>query len=459
MNSSLLAGLGVGAGIVLASGITASLLFPPPPAMAPQPAPPESVSALPEPDQPPEAALPEPQPEPVPVPEAPAPDEPLAEDAPPPPAGPPDPVPTEHGDADGEDPTAPAIRQTEVRVPEPPEPRADPDGDAAPLSPPAQDQASMARLPAAVRPPSQDERALALPQVAPPQAPLPDTHDTPAASPEDRAERGPADIAQQEGQTMPGLRVSGLPQIGAPGDMPTTSGEVPDANALRVTALERNALYDGSSGTGPRMALVLGDPGLPTPMRVALAALEIPFTVALNPFDSSAAQGAEIYRAAGKEVLILATSLPGGATASDLDVTFSAYFEALPQAVGVIDLPDNGFSRNTSMLNDILPLLAQDGHGLVTFAGGLAQAGRVAAAAGIAHAEVFRVLDRGDESPFTIRRFLDRAMFQASQMGEVIVFGDASNDPTLEALDMWLGDGRADQIALVPISAILMRRD
>ena len=79
--------------------------------------------------------------------------------------------------------------------------------------------------------------------------------------------------------------------------------------------------------------------------------------------------------------------------------------------------------------------------------------------AGVAHAEIFRVLDDGEHSPFTIRRFLDRAVFQASQMGYVIVFGDAANETTLEAIAMWREDGRVGQVTLTPVSAILLAQD
>ncbi|MFU8898710.1 MAG: divergent polysaccharide deacetylase family protein, partial [Roseinatronobacter sp.] len=94
-----------------------------------------------------------------------------------------------------------------------------------------------------------------------------------------------------------------------------------------------------------------------------------------------------------------------------------------------------------------------------TFAGGLTQAGRAATAAGIAHAEVFRVLDAAGESVFTIRRYLDRAVFQASQIGHVIVFGDAANEETLDALQTWQAERRSGQVALVPVSGILLRDD
>jgi polysaccharide deacetylase 2 family uncharacterized protein YibQ len=204
------------------------------------------------------------------------------------------------------------------------------------------------------------------------------------------------------------------------------------------------------------MALVLNDPGLPQAAREELAARALPFSVALNPMDPTAADAAKLYRAMGKEVFLLAAGLPDRATATDVDVTLSAYFSALPEAAGLIDLPRDGAIRNARLLGDVLQVVARDGHGLITFAGGLGQAARAAAAAGVPHAEVFRVLDPSDESPFTIRRFLDRAVFQASQLGQVVVYGEASNDAMLEALDLWQTEGRADQVALVPASRILL---
>lgn len=477
MNSSLLAGLGAGTGLVLAAAITASLLLPLPPEsqqsmptsveqqsaaelpeLEEQIAAPEAPTAeaeiLPSDTQEPELAVIPSTEESIPaepdttpdtsvgredIPEAVEPDEIAQEQVLPP-------EPSE-------------LTQTEVQVPEPPEARAALHGEAAPQMPPAQEQARVTRLPSAVLPRAPSETTSGLPSISLPQVPDTSTQDSAQAEAADAEDMPPATIVQREPQPMPGLRVAGLPQIGTDEDIPAITDDIPALDPVAASALVRNSLYQFDTAGRPRMALVLSDPGLPAAMRRALASIDIPLTIALNPLDSSAADGAEIYRAEGKEILILATSLPAGATASDLDVTFGEFFRALPQAVGVIDLPEEGFSRNSSMLSNILPLLAQDGHGLVTFAGGLAQAGRVAQAAGIAHAEVFRMLERGSESPFTIRRYLDRAMFHASQTGEVIVFGDASNNATMDALEMWLADGRAEQIAVVPVSAILLQAE
>jgi hypothetical protein len=295
-------------------------------------------------------------------------------------------------------------------------------------------------LPQTPQPPAPDARSDA---VAEPADPEPMPAPTPEATPE-------VDLADEP--RLPGTRISGLP--GQSRDVPQPeSPEQPTA-----TALERNNSFEGGVAGEPMMAIILNDPGLPTPLRRSLAALELPITIALNPMDPSAPQAAEIYRAAGKDVLILASGVPDGARATDLDVTFSAYFETLPQAVGILDLPQDGFARNAGLASAILPLLARDGHGLVTFAGGLSRVESIAQSAGVPHSEAFRVLDDEGQNAFTIRRYLDRAVFQASQIGEVIVFGDATNDETMEALEMWRNDGRADQVALVPISAILLMR-
>ena len=331
--------------------------------------------------------------------------------------------------------TPPAMPETETPQADGPAAIADTN---TPALPAADLRAAPGRLPGTPVPP----RDQALPQT--PEAPQASDNE----APEETASEAP--------------RLPGNPILGMPGQTETRAAPepdtAPDTGEERLTALERNSSFSGSLTGAPLMAVVLNDPGLPTPLRRALAALELPVTIALNPMDPSADQAAEIYRAAGKEVLVLANGLPDRARATDLDVTFSAWFDALPQAVGVLDLPRGGFARNANLTTQVLPLIARDGHGLVSFAGGLSRVDSAAAREGVPHAQVFRVLDDEDQSAFTIRRYLDRAVFQASQIGEVIVFGDATNDATMEALELWRSDGRADQVSVVPVSAILLTR-
>jgi len=349
-----------------------------------------------------------------------------------------------------------------------------------PVAPPpaSRDRAQAEDLPA-------PEGELPAPDTAEPDTAEPDSAE-PDAPPADRdtaiAQDGsadadmaaPADTEQpqdaESGTSMPGNRIAGMPgQPLAPRNgvaplpsraVDTPSDETTQAPApTATTALERNAIaVDPALTDGALMAIVLHDPGLPMPLRRELAARDTAFTVALNPMDPSASEAADLYHAAGKEVLILANGIPAGATESDIDVTFGAYFDNVPLAAAVIDLPRNGFVRNTRLMSDIMKVIMRDGYGLVTFAGGMGQAARSADALGVPHAEVFRILDAADESALTIRRFLDRAVFQASQVGYVIVFGEASNDSTLDALDLWQSEGRVDQISVVPVSAILLGR-
>ena len=156
---------------------------------------------------------------------------------------------------------------------------------------------------------------------------------------------------------------------------------------------------------------------------------------------------------------MLANGLPNGAQASDLDVTFGAWFDALPQAVGVLDLPRGGFCAQCEPDN---PSFTPD-RTRRAWIGQLR--GRVVAwwialppARACPMPKCSACWMTRIRARFTIRRYLDRAVFQASQIGEVIVFGDATNDATMEALELWRSDGRADQVSVVPVSAILLTR-
>lgn len=498
MNSSLLAGLAVGAGVVVAGVIATTVMFPPVPTAqvsdsAALEAQPESEAVMMD-EQPamqddelphlPDGLVIEDIAE-MPVPEDVVVDEAPLEDAAMEDAARDDGV-TDEAISEG---SAPEVAETadspeiEVTAEEPDtaaetveadaaqtlrSPEVDQDGapaiedlsqDGAPETPGAEDQSERAPLPMAIASVPQAEPEVGGEQFLPP-APVAPVADAPEPRSGPDADAEPEEqLSELEQQAMPGTRVAGLPRIGEGSDAPIIVDQSPLPEVEHRPALMRNSLYQPSDDTGDRMAIILSDPGLPMPIRRDLAALEFPFTVALNPMDNSATEAAEIYHAAGKEVVILASDLPSGATASDIDVSLNAYFSALPLAVGMIDLPENGFGRNAGLLREVLPVLAQDGHGLLTFAGGLTQAARASEAAGIAHSEVFRVLDAGDENAFTIRRYLDRAVFQAAQIGQVIVFGDASNEETLEAIEMWREDRRSAQVTLVPVSGILLQND
>lgn len=328
---------------------------------------------------------------------------------------------------------------------------------AAPMAePPAADIPAAAPRPAAPLGGAAIELALPPPTQVHDNAPTSDAHDAPA--PEALAIEA---TAQPPARPAPIVRTDRLPRIGV-GPVPETTPEpqpgAPDADAAddSLPAVLRNAARADLAVNRPLMAVILVDDLTAPEIRADLLALPFPVSVALDPLSDGAAEAALAYRAAGMEVLMLASAVPERATASDLDSMFEGFLSVLPQAVGMIDAVEGGFQNNRLLSQLLVPLLARDGHALITHARGLNAAAQVAAGVGLAQGQVFRVLDGADESVFTIRRFLDRAAFEAGREGRVLVVGHATNPDTLAALLAWRIEGRAAGVALVPVSAALI---
>ena len=204
----------------------------------------------------------------------------------------------------------------------------------------------------------------------------------------------------------------------------------------------------------PLYAILLLDDGKVQVDRAALATMPLPITIVIDPTAPDAAKLAETYRKAGKEVAMLATAIPKGAKASDLQVSFEAHAKALPEAVAVVDLPREGFQNNRQLAGDLVPLIKDQGRGLVTFDKGLNAGDQVARREGVPAALIFRELDAEGEAAPLIRRYLDRAAFKAVQDGRVVVLGQARPD-TIAALLEWSVEGRAGSVALAPLTAVM----
>jgi hypothetical protein len=199
---------------------------------------------------------------------------------------------------------------------------------------------------------------------------------------------------------------------------------------------------------------LLIDPGTPDIDRVALAALPFAVTFIIDPLAANARDAAATYRASGQEVVMLASGIPNGAAASDLEQTFQAHAAALPEAVAVIDLASGGFQDNRDLAAQVLLVLKAQGRGLITFDQGLNAADQVARREDVAAAVVFRTLDDDGEDAPVIRRYLDRAAFKAAQEGRVAVVGTARPE-TIAALLEWAVEGRAASVMLAPITAVM----
>lgn len=249
-----------------------------------------------------------------------------------------------------------------------------------------------------------------------------------------------------------GVTVGRLPSIGS--DQPAEAASTDAAADQSSAPLARFAATFENPTAKPLFAILLIDPGTPDLDRATLAALDLPVSFAVDPLAPNAAEAMATYRAGGKEVLILATGIPQGAKASDLEQTFAAYESALPEAVGVLDLGSGGFQDDRGLASDAVALIKAQGRGVITYDRGLNAADQVARREDVPAALVFRSLDDDGEDTPLIRRYLDRAAFKAAQEGKVTVVGTARPE-TIAALMEWAVEGRASSVALAPASAVL----
>lgn len=344
-----------------------------------------------------------------------------------------------------------------------------------PLEAPERMPASEADMPLAAAPASPDAPPRpAVPPAGAAAAPEEDTPDErtpdegtppraqdepPAVTPETADRAAPAilrAVPQSPGlnRTVEGVTTGRLPTIGAPAPaLPAPDAAVDPDPAL--PAWQRHAAPFDPPGALPLFALVLIDHPAEAAAEAALLALPFAVSIALSPNDPDAPRRASAYRQAGHEILLLAEGLPARATPADLEVTFTAWQRALPEVVALLDPPEGGFQADRQLAQQLMPHLADDGLGLITQERGLNPAQQTARSAGVVSATVFRQIDRDDENQFTIRRYLDRATFRAQQEGRVIVLGHAGHPETIAGILGWRLEGRAGEVALAPVSALL----
>lgn len=254
-----------------------------------------------------------------------------------------------------------------------------------------------------------------------------------------------------------GVTIGRLPTIGAAPDTAVAKDAAQPASPVpedQPPIKRYAAAFENPSGK-PLFALVLTDDGSPELDRARLAALPFPVTFAINPLAPNAAEAAATYRAGGKEVVMLASGLPAGAQASDVEQSFQAMTAALPESVAVIDLATSGFQDDRTLATQIVAILKADGRGLITYDRGLNAADQVARRDALPATMVFRDLDgQGEEVPM-IRRYLDRAAFKAAQEGRVTVVG-TTRPETVAAIMEWSIEGRASSVTLAPATAVMV---
>ncbi len=303
--------------------------------------------------------------------------------------------------------------------------------------------------------------APALPQVDPVTEPAADPAAEASAQPAPAPSEALLDPAPEQST---GAKVATPPQPGDALQTPTISADpVPDTPALDAPdlapplgapPLQAFAAPFAGAGGKPLFAIILLDTGAADIDRAVWASLPLPVSFAVDPESPTAAEAMALYRAAGKEVIILPTSLPAGAQASDVETSLAAYQAMLPESVAVMSDPVAGFQDDRELASLVVPAVGAQGRGVLLFDKGLNSAAQIAQRDGIPYAMISKMIDTGGESVPVMRRYLDRAVFKAAQDGAAVVMGQTLPD-TLTALTEWSLEGRAGDVTLAPISALM----
>lgn len=228
-----------------------------------------------------------------------------------------------------------------------------------------------------------------------------------------------------------------------------------DAQAApQASALADFAADAGDTGDAPLMSIVLIDDGTMSAAAAALAGLPFPVTIALDATQPGAGELMDSYRALGFEVAVMA-ALPEGALPRDVEVTFGSVFGDFSEAIALLDLGTGGLQADRDVTEQAMDFLAEQGRGFISVSEGLNTAARAAEAAGVPDAEIYRDLDSDEQDARVVRRFVDQAAFRARQESGVVLVGRARPD-TISALILWGTVNQDDQVAVVPVSRILL---
>lgn len=345
---------------------------------------------------------------------------------------------------------APVLPAPGAPAPSDPAPEAAPDAPQAPVATPDPVPAPEP-APETAPAPAPAEPAPQPPVTEAPEAPQPPESDAPQIPDETPPGALSVPAPGSAGIDRPDLRTGRLPTVG---DTPAAEEAAAEPDPASLPALSRYAVPFQRDEGLPLFSVILIDEGAEGLDRAVLTTFSFPVTFAIDPTRPDAAEAMQAYRAAGFEVVLLARGLPQGAGASDVETSFGPALTRLDQTVAVMDAEVDGLGVQRPLIQQMLALLGDTGHGLLSYDRGLNTAQQMAQSAGVPAATVFRSLDGDRESAVVIRRYLDRAAFKAEQDGQVIMIGHSYPD-TVTALFAWALEGGGDRVQLAPVSAIL----
>lgn len=217
-------------------------------------------------------------------------------------------------------------------------------------------------------------------------------------------------------------------------------------------AIERFGIdFDRPSGSAAVSVILLHD-GSEIMANTDLEALPDTIAFAVDAGAPNAAAIAASYRAAGREVVMI-PSLPQGATPQDVEVALGISLDRVPEAVAVMDVSGSSFQADREAIAQVVAVVSDSGHGLITYPRGLNAAHQQAERAGVPTGLIFRILDEDGETGEQIRRTLDRAAFRARQSDAVILVGH-TRQITMAAIREWAPEVGGD-VTLAPISSAL----
>ncbi len=251
---------------------------------------------------------------------------------------------------------------------------------------------------------------------------------------------------------------SGQTQAGpnaAPAAAPGNASN-PAANAAGI---RQNAVPFHNPKAKPLFSIILIDAGKAGLDDEVLRTFTIPITFALDAADPATTARAKRFHAAGFEVLTLAPKAltASTATAETIDKTLTGALVRLPETVGLLDRPGAQLRQKATLEDQVIARLKTAGLGLLTYDIGVNGTDQKARHAGLASGTVYRILDSQRESGPVIKRYLNRAVLEAEQTGHVVVVGHTYPE-TVTALFSWAVGSRSSDVALAPVSAVLLAR-
>ena len=304
---------------------------------------------------------------------------------------------------------------------------------------------------------------------APPQSPAPDPASA-SASPEATQAPEPAPTTESPQEpapapdtltpapsepTLPGTSTVRVNRLGAePAEEPPAEEPEPEVLPEDTPALLRYAAaFEPPAEDRPLVSLILLDEGQAPADAAALSAMPVPVSVAIDPSLPDAAERLAAYRDAGIEALLVA-SLPDGALPQDAAVFLEGGLRELPETVALLDLGQGGLNARNATASMGLSMAAREGRGVVLVSQGFNAGLAAAQGAGIPAAGIQRDLDGEGQDATAIRRGLDDAVRRAGQEGGVVLLGRV-RPQTLDAVTEWTSQGRAQEVTVAPVSALL----